>query len=143
MIEQLELFAGHAGTRPLPDAEARRRIREELDATLFVEAAAGTGKTSELVGRIIAVLLSGRTALRRMVALTFTDKAAGELKLRLREEIERERGGPHGEAALAHLEAALRELEAAQIGTIHSFCAELLRERPVQAGVDPLFETAA
>jgi len=130
----------------LPDAEARRCVREQLEATLFVEAAAGTGKTTELVRRIISVLRSGRTTLGCMVALTFTDKAAGELKLRLREEIERERIGlsPGRDArVLERMDRALGELEAAQIGTIHSFCAELLRERPVEAGVDPLFETAA
>jgi ATP-dependent exoDNAse (exonuclease V) beta subunit len=130
---------------PLADAAARSRIREALGATLLVEAAAGTGKTTELVGRIISVLRSGTSSLGRMVAVTFTDKAAGELKLRLREEIERERERSRAADPVVHdrFTAALRELEAAEIGTIHSFCADLLRERPVQARVDPLFETAA
>jgi len=147
-VKQLDLF-GDLKRAPrergpaLVDAEQRRVIREELDQTLFVEAAAGTGKTTELVRRMVAVLLTGRATLGRMVALTFTDKAAGELKLRLREEIERERQAADAPAVLGRLDAALRELETAQIGTIHSFCAELLRERPVEARVDPLFETAA
>jgi ATP-dependent helicase/nuclease subunit A len=154
-VKQLDLF-GQARSAParsappvdppdpeLPDAVHRARIRQDLSATLFVEAAAGTGKTSELVRRIIAVLVSGRAALGQTVALTFTDKAAGELKLRLREEIERERHSAADALVQRRLDAALGELEVAQIGTIHSFCAELLRERPVEAGVDPLFETAA
>jgi superfamily I DNA/RNA helicase len=114
------------------DSDARRRIAEDLDATLVVEAAAGTGKTSALVGRIVAVLRAGRTTLDRVIAVTFTDKAAGELKLRLRTELER-----------AGLATALAELEAARVGTIHSICADILREYPVEARVDPLFEIAA
>jgi ATP-dependent exoDNAse (exonuclease V) beta subunit len=126
------------------DAEARRRIREDLDTTLFVEAAAGTGKTTELVSRIVSLLASGRTGLERIVAVTFTEKAAGEMKLRLRSEIERARSDPATDATRrARLDASLEKLEEANIGTIHAFCADLLRTRPVEAGVDPLFEMAA
>ena len=128
----------------LADQEARDAIAGELDATLMVEAAAGTGKTTALVSRIVSVIASGRGALARIVAVTFTEKAAGELKLRLRSEIERARNDPALEAgARARLGAALGELEQASIGTIHSFCADLLRERPVEARVDPMFEVAA
>jgi len=125
------------------DAEARRRIREDLEATLFVEAAAGTGKTTALVERIVALLRSGQTTLDRVVAVTFTEKAAGEMKLRLRGAIEAARGSadtPESEGA--HLDAALEQLELARIATIHAFCGDLLRERPVEAGVDPLFSVA-
>ncbi len=126
----------------LPDAEARRAIREELHVTLVVEAAAGTGKTTELVGRILALLLTGTTTLSRVVAVTFTEKAAGEMKLRLRSEIERARNAPRTTPIeRSRLDGALEELEASHIGTIHGFCAELLRQRPVEARVDPLFET--
>ncbi|MEN8183447.1 MAG: UvrD-helicase domain-containing protein [Myxococcota bacterium] len=125
------------------DAEARRRIREDLDTTLFVEAAAGTGKTTELVARIVSLLASGRTTLERVVAVTFTEKAAGEMKLRLRAEIERARAGLRPATPdPARLDAALEKLEEANIGTIHAFCADLLRTRPVEASVDPLFEVA-
>jgi ATP-dependent exoDNAse (exonuclease V) beta subunit len=128
------------GPVTLIDAEARRRIREDLDTTLVVEAAAGTGKTSELVRRIVSVLASGRTRLERMVAVTFTEKAAGEMKLRLRAEIESaRRRAAGGDRTRAALEQALAELEAARIGTIHGFCADLLRERPIEARVDPSF----
>jgi len=67
----------------LIDQDARDTIRTALDKTLVVEAAAGTGKTSELVQRIIAVVEAGRTTIDRIVGVTFTEKAAGELKLRL------------------------------------------------------------
>src|SRR5262245_23205315 len=68
----------------LADQAARDRIRGDLDTTLVVEAASGTGKTTELVGRMVAMLRAGRARLDGIVAVTFTDAAAGELKLRLR-----------------------------------------------------------
>ncbi|HMC35243.1 MAG TPA: UvrD-helicase domain-containing protein, partial [Myxococcales bacterium] len=73
--------------RPLADQATRDRIRSDLDATLIVEAAAGTGKTTELVARIVALVRSGRTTLDRILSVTFTDLAAGEMKLRLRSEL--------------------------------------------------------
>jgi ATP-dependent exoDNAse (exonuclease V) beta subunit len=127
----------------LADQAARDRIQHDLDTTLVVEAAAGTGKTTALVGRIVAVLAAGRARLDQIVAVTFTELAAGELKLRLRGEIEeRLRGLASDDPARHHLLAALPQLEEARIGTIHSFCSELLRERPVEARIDPLFEVA-
>ncbi len=128
----------------LSDAEARRRICEDLESTLFVEAAAGTGKTTALIARIVALLRSGRATLERIVAVTFTEKAAGEMKLRLREEIERARQqGGIAAVERSRLDAALAHLELARIGTIHAFCADLLHERPIEAGVDPMLEVAA
>ncbi|PYR58674.1 MAG: ATP-dependent deoxyribonuclease subunit A [Acidobacteria bacterium] len=127
-------------TESLPtDADARRAITDDLDDTLVVEAAAGTGKTTELINRILSVLASGRATMTEIVAVTFTEKAAGELKLRLREELERARGSTEKPEVGARLEEALKKLEDAHVNTIHGFCAELLRERPVEACVDPLF----
>lgn len=121
------------------DAEARRAISDALDDTLIVEAAAGTGKTTELVKRILRVLATGRATMVQIVAVTFTEKAAGELKLRLREALEQERASASDAAVRDRLENALATLEEAHVNTIHGFCAELLRERPVEACVDPLF----
>jgi ATP-dependent helicase/nuclease subunit A len=122
--------------RAVSDAEARRRIRESLHESLIVEASAGTGKTTALVGRIVAVLANGRTTIDKIAAVTFTHKAAGELKLRLREQLDKARQ----QQSSAQLDHALEHLEEASIGTIHSFCAQLLRERPVEARVDPAFQ---
>src|SRR5882762_2015244 len=121
------------------DTEARRAIKEDLDVTIVVEAAAGTGKTTELVNRILRVLATGRAKMVEIVAVTFTEKAAGELKLRLREALEHERAAAADEDIRQRLELALETLEEAHVNTIHGFCAELLRERPVEARVDPLF----
>jgi ATP-dependent exoDNAse (exonuclease V) beta subunit len=126
----------------LADAEARRRIGSEFGTTFFVEAAAGTGKTTALVRRIVGLVCAGMTTLDRIVAVTFTEKAAGETKLQLRSEIEAARGTARPEQR-ARLDRTLEALELARIGTIHAFCADLLHERPVEAGIDPLFAVAA
>jgi ATP-dependent exoDNAse (exonuclease V) beta subunit len=125
--------------RQFPDADARRAIGKALDDTLVVEAAAGTGKTTELVRRILSVLSAGRATMTQVVAVTFTEKAAGELKLRLREDLERGRAAAADVEVRERLEQALETLEEAHVNTIHGFCAELLRERPVEARVDPMF----
>jgi ATP-dependent exoDNAse (exonuclease V) beta subunit len=120
--------------------EDRALIVSELGKSMVVEAAAGTGKTTELVGRIVALIQHRRATIREIVAVTFSEKAAGELKLRLREELERARGRAADESpAHALLEQAVRDFEEAHVSTIHGFCAELLRERPVEARVDPAF----
>jgi ATP-dependent helicase/nuclease subunit A len=129
-----------ATRRPRRAAENRSLIAEALDATLIVEAAAGTGKTTELVGRIVALIENRRASIGEIVAVTFSEKAAGELKLRLREELERARAkaAPQSESSRL-LDAAVHDFEEAHISTIHTFCADLLRERPVEARVDPAF----
>jgi ATP-dependent helicase/nuclease subunit A len=124
----------------LADSADRDVIQNDLDSTLVVEAAAGTGKTTELVNRIVRVIETGRAGINEIVSVTFTEKAAGELKLRLREELEGSRTkAAAGSDERERLDNALRRLEEAQISTIHGFCADLLRERPVEARVDPLF----
>ncbi len=124
----------------LADQTDRDQIAMALDDTLVVEAAAGTGKTTELVRRIVRVVETGRAEVTGIVAVTFTEKAAGELKLRLREALEEARGGSaSGSVERDRLDGALGRLEEAQVSTIHGFCADLLRERPVEARVDPLF----
>jgi len=117
------------------DNDVRLQAANDLDTTLFVEAAAGTGKTTALVARILSAVKSGRARLHEVVAITFTEKAAGELKIRLREELEKQLTGEK-------LREALSDLERAPITTIHSFCASVLRERPVEAKVDPQFAVA-
>ena len=118
----------------------REPIATALDDTLIVEAAAGTGKTTELVRRIMRIIETGRAEVTGIVAVTFTEKAAGELKLRLREALEEARArSASGSAERERLDRALGRLEEAQVSTIHGFCADLLRERPVEARIDPLF----
>ena len=124
----------------LPDHDDRQLIREGLEHTVVVEAAAGTGKTTELVARILNVLARGRARIEQIVAVTFTEKAAGELKLRIRKELESLRQRAAASEVQARLTDAIQRLEEAHVSTIHGFCADLLRERPVEACIDPLFE---
>src|ERR1700730_7168934 len=124
----------------LDDRAARQRIRTSLAESLLVEASAGTGKTTELIARIVSVLASGLTTIDHIVAVTFTNKAAGELKLRLRQELDRARDLGSTPEERTNIENALEHLEEDSIGTIHSFCAQILRERPVEAVIDPAFE---
>ena len=123
------------------DAETRRRIRTATGRSLLVEAAAGTGKTTLIVGRILQGVRTGHIQLRDTVAITFTEKAAGELEERLRRELSKELHAADLSAEeRARVRRAVRELDRAQISTIHAFCARLLREKPAEAGVDPEFE---
>src|SRR5437879_1900364 len=105
---------------------------------LSVTANAGAGKTTVLVQRFVEILLRTREPVSRLVAITFTENAAGELRKRIADliELRLEHGSPE-ETRL--LERARDELSSANIGTIHSFCARLLREYPVEADVDASF----
>ncbi|HLZ08215.1 MAG TPA: UvrD-helicase domain-containing protein, partial [Chloroflexota bacterium] len=72
----------------LVDAADRTRISDDLDTTLFVEAGAGTGKTTALVSRVVALVAKGKVELDRLAAITFTEAAAAELRSRIRHGLE-------------------------------------------------------
>ena len=127
---------------PTTDHADRTRAESDLETSLAVEAAAGTGKTRVLVTRLLNLIRSGKARLGEIAAVTFTEKAAGELKMRVRSELERLVRESADEEERRALVQALDDLGHAEIGTIHSLCANLLRERPVEAGVDPRFEVA-
>jgi len=109
------------------------------DRALVVTAGAGSGKTHTLVGRYLALLETG-LPLRSIVAITFTDKAAREMRARIRAAIETWLEQCDGPAGRACWEAAFAALDGARIGTIHSLCAEILRAHAAEAEVDPDFE---
>ena len=151
----------------LPDANDRQVAVTTFDRNLVVTAGAGTGKTTLLVDRLVHLILRNPEPLKitEIVALTFTNKAADEMKLRLRErlqtylavELDHEPandGEKKNKQAVEQLIAlyqlskaeldsrihdALRNMERSDIGTIHSFAATLLRLYPLEAGVDPQF----
>ena len=124
------------------DQRVRDRVTTDFGTTLLLEAGAGTGKTTVLVRRILALLRAGRAPIDRIVAITFTDKAAGELKGRLRDDIEEALESASGEER-ERLSRAAADLERAPVSTIHAFASSLLRERPFEAGLDPGFAVAA
>ena len=127
-----------SSARPVPDATARDRIVRELDRNLLVEAGAGSGKTQKLAERMAAGVASGVYELDGLAAVTFTRKAAAELRGRFQLALEAELKDASADRR-QRVETALANLERFFAGTIHSFCARLLRERPVEAGVSPGF----
>lgn len=125
--------------RNLPDQDQREIIFRELDKTLLVESAAGTGKTTSMIGRMIALLSENKCQIDSIAAVTFTRKTAAELRSRFQIELEKALHNAHGVTG-EYLLQALNRVENCFIGTIHSFCARLLRERPVEAGIDIAFK---
>jgi ATP-dependent helicase/nuclease subunit A len=113
---------------PLFTPEQRAAIADRRGSRLLA-ANAGSGKTAVMVDRFVEAVLHDGMPVGAILALTFTDKAAGELRERLRR-----RFVDFGRADLA------REAEGAWVGTIHGFCARVLRSHPLAAGLDPGFE---
>ena len=133
----------------------RTRVQTLLGKNLVVEAGAGTGKTTLLIDRLCLCVLAQGTPVEKLVALTFTEKAAAEIKTRfifkLQQVVQAVRTNgqdrtlellrtyfdvPAPELA-ARAEQALLRLDRASIGTIHGFCAEILKMFPLEAGLSP------
>lgn len=126
----------------LPDAAARARLEADLEVNLLVEAGAGAGKTTALAMRMVALVRSGRAPVDQLAAVTFTRKAAAELRERFQTRLEKDLTAARAtedDRLIDRLDRALRDIDRAFIGTIHSFCARLLRDRPLEAGLDPTF----
>ena len=121
------------------DAEARAHINEAVDTNMFVEAGAGTGKTTAMVSRIVGLLASGATTVESIVAITFTEASAGELKERLRFALEKKRAKGR-KAERENCQLALEGLEAAAIQTIHGFAHRIVSKFAVDAAIPPSFE---
>ena len=124
----------------IPDQAVRDAIRTRLKESFLVEASAGSGKTHCLVERMVALIREGEATVNHIAAITFTVKAAGELRGRFQNGLEHDlKKTESGTREFERLNDALARLEQAFIGTIHSLCGRLLRERPVEAGIDPEF----
>jgi ATP-dependent helicase/nuclease subunit A len=116
--------------------ERQRQAVTRRSRTIAVVAGAGSGKTRVLVGRYLHLLEKGYP-LRSLAAITFTEKAAREMRSRIRAAIEERLAAQSTPSDT--WSSALTDLDAARIGTIHSLCAEILRAHPAEAGVDPGF----
>lgn len=108
-------------------AEQRAAVADRAGSSLLA-AAAGSGKTAVLVERFARAVVEDGVAVGAILTLTFTDKAAAELRERIRRRL----------VELGETEHA-RAVDGAWIGTIHGFCARVLRARPLAAGLDPRF----
>ena len=125
------------------DQANRDIISDDLGSTLFVEASAGTGKTTSLVQRVTNLVSTGTTTLDRIAAITFTEAAAAELRDRVRAALD----DAAADAARCETERkrcrqGIVDLDRSDISTLHSFAGALLRERPLEAGLPPSFETS-
>jgi ATP-dependent helicase/nuclease subunit A len=116
------------GGGPALTAEQEQAVARRAEP-LLVSAAAGSGKTSVLVERFVRAVREDGIAPGRILAITFTERAAGELRARVRARL----------LELGDREAA-RDTEAAFVGTFHGFCARVLRSHSLAAGLDPAFE---
>ena len=135
------MTTGDVETARRADFGIRQAVIAATGRSMLVEAAAGTGKTTLMIDRMLSGLRAGQFRLPEAVAITFTEKAAGELEARLRRELTRRaRRRDLPEQERRNLARAIEEIDQSHVSTIHSFCASLLRERPVEAGVDPQFE---
>lgn len=121
----------------ISDQSIRDQVTHDHETLFAVDAGAGTGKTTQLVGRLIALLLEKKVPLSRIAAITFTEKAAAELAQRLRSKLEEALDKNPAQRDI--ILTALEDMERTPISTIHSFCMGLLKEYPVEAGVDPQF----
>jgi len=119
--------------------DEQRRAVETTDRNLVLRAGAGTGKTRVLVEHFLFILEKHLATPTEVVAITYTKKAANELKVRLRRgTLQRERSASRAEDRRYWRRCRL-DVERAYIGTFHAFCTRLLRERSLPAGLDPNF----
>lgn len=107
----------------------QQKAAEITDRNVVVSAGAGTGKTAVLVARFVHLVCSRLADVNQILTITFTEKAAEEMKQRIAAEFHR--------LAMRKEKTAV---ETAYISTIHSFCARLIKENPFEAGVNPAFE---
>lgn len=121
------------------DSRQRALITTQTGATLFVNAGAGSGKTTALVERIRTLVLEDGVRLSNVAAVTFTEKAGAHLRDRLRVEFEGQlrRGSPE---RAERARQALDDLDGAAIGTLHAFAQRILTQHPIEAGIPPIIE---
>jgi ATP-dependent helicase/nuclease subunit A len=113
-----------------------------LDRNISVTAGAGSGKTKILVERFLKIILDENVPVSRVLAITFTQKAAAEMHERVAAKISAELSACENEEKRRRLLAVRDQLRSVNISTIHSFCGKILREFPIEAGLPPEFSEA-
>ena len=130
------------------DHGARHTIRTEFRDTLFVEAGAGTGKTTALVARVVHLVATGHLpSMSQLAAITFTENAAAELRNRIRQGLQpdergRYAGFEYDDEARARLALGFATLDDAVLTTLHGFASRILSESSLEAGLPPGFSVA-
>lgn len=121
----MSVLIGPAG-RPFTEEQSAAIAARQ--GSMLLEANAGSGKTSVLVERFVRSVLEDGVRPQQILAITFTERAAGELRARVR-----------GRFVELNRREEARETEMAWVSTIHGFCARVLRQHPIAAGLDPAF----
>ena len=116
-------------TTLVPDTNEQQQAAIDARGTVFVAAGAGTGKTAVLVERFVTAVVDDGLDVQSLLVITYTERAAGELRARIRSRLHRARAAPTSRC----------ELDGAWVSTIHGFCRRLLGAYPLAAGVDPGF----
>ncbi len=121
--------------------DQQRRAVVTRHTSVILSSGAGCGKTTVLTERYLAHLGDDDAEVGQVVAITFTDRAARQMRDRIRREVGKKLGeAKSDDAATDTWTRHLRNLETAPISTIHAFCAALLRQYAVEAGLDPRFD---
>jgi ATP-dependent helicase/nuclease subunit A len=124
------------------DGRARQTLLTDFTNTFFVDAGAGTGKTTAIVGRIGELVAHGRMTMAQLVAITFTEAAAAELRIRIRERLQvLAIDGTRPVEQRERCRLATTEIGKAAVDTIHAFSGDLLRTYPLEAELPPDFTT--
>lgn len=124
------------------DNTARRSIVQDLDDNILVDAGPGSGKTKELIDRMVQLIKSGKARNDDIAAITFTRKAARELQEKFQKSLAEaaKKSDPEDSASLERLDQAQKSHPSPYIGTVHGFCTNILRERGYRVGLDAAFE---
>ncbi|HEY8506341.1 MAG TPA: UvrD-helicase domain-containing protein, partial [Gemmataceae bacterium] len=138
-----------AAPEPVPESapptpggltEQQRRAVGQRGVSVLLASGAGCGKTHVLTARYLSHLTEDAAGVGEVVAITFTERAAREMRERIRRAVVERLRQAADEDTAARWAAHLRGLESAPITTIHAFCGNLLRQFAVPAGLDPRFE---
>ena len=123
-----------------PTSEQAEAI-DYRDSACVLSSGAGCGKTTVLTERYISLLKKDHFSIPQIVAITFTERAAREMRRRIREEIGKRLTAVEDESALETWQNHKQNLDSAPIQTIHAFCSSLLHRFAEDAGLDPDFTT--
>lgn len=126
--------------KPQSDEQSRHRIVHDIERNIFVDAGAGTGKTTALVGRIVHLVSSGTVGITQIAAITFTEAAAAELRERIRRSLEETSEASDNPGVRQRCAQALDDLDQAAISTLHAFARRILTEFALAAGLPPGFD---
>jgi ATP-dependent helicase/nuclease subunit A len=131
----MAIAAADDALKPQQQAAVQHRL-----SSVVLSSGAGCGKTTVLTRRYLSHLIDDEAAVGQIVAITFTDRAARQMRERIRQAVLGQLDAAETDQAVQRWEKHLRDLETAQISTIHAFCAALLRQHALAAGLDPRFE---